>query len=106
MRHAACCAAGLARSVAYAVSRASERKCPTSISRFFAEDKNEELGRNGSQIPTAHIRRRIRHVSSNSDADIVSLPWRGDGARGAGPGGTANLRAGGARDRGGRLCLL
>src|SRR6266481_3800910 len=81
------------------LARRSENAPPRSAD-FFAEDKDEELGRNGPQITTAHIGRRIRHVSRNSDADIVSLPWRGGGARGAGPGGNANLRAGGARDRG------
>ena len=39
-------------------------------------------------------------------ADIVSLPWRGGSTRGAGAIGRAHHRTGGARHRGGRLCLL
>ena len=42
----------------------------------------------------------------NPEADIVSLPWRDDCARGVGPSGGADHRAGGARHCGGRLRLF
>ncbi len=61
--------------------------------------------RNGCQA-YHNQKRSVRHVTRSSNTDIVSLPWRSGCARGAGPGGGANHRAGGARDRSGRLCLL
>ena len=48
----------------------------------------------------------VRHVSRNSDTDIVSLPWRGGRPGGASAIGRAHHRTGGARHRGRRLCLF